>query len=72
MKGSSSCVSRQQSRFGTLTIAARLGWYDMLEFCSRPNDQDAEKMWVVLPVKPADPGRLAKELRAIAKRLESE
>lgn len=65
-----SILVRQQSRYGTVAVAMRLGWYDVLQFT--PEDDPQSCMCVVLPLKPGDPRKLAKELRAIAKRLEKE
>lgn len=65
-----SILARQQSRYGTVTVAVRLGWYDVLQFT--PEDDARRCMCVVLPLKPSKPVELAKELRAIAKRLERE
>lgn len=61
--------SKQQSRYGTLTLSAKLGWYEVLEW---DRNGSGEKMAVVVPVKPTHRAELAEELRAIAKRLEKD
>ncbi len=61
-----SVSSRQQSRYGTLTLAAKLGWYEVLELRSK---EGFESVFVVLPIKPQNARRVAKELRAIARKL---
>lgn len=61
-----SVSSRQQARYGTVTVAVRLGYYEVLEYGLGGADQ----MAVVLPVKPEHSRRLAKELRAIARQLD--
>lgn len=64
-----SVTSQQQSRYGTLTVPARLGgWYEVLHYGDSPGAVD--HMFVLLPTKPQRPGKLAKELRAIAKHLD--
>ena len=62
-----SLSSRQQARYGTVTVAARLGWYEVLSYGS---GDGPDQMTVVLPVKPERPRKLAKELRAIARQLD--
>lgn len=62
-----SVSSRQQARYGTVTVAVRLGCYEVLEYGSG----GVEQMAVVLPVKPERPRKLAKELRAIARQLDA-
>lgn len=58
----------QQARYGALTLATRMGHYEVLSL--RPEVGTTDCMFVVLPINPDKPKKLAKELRAIAKRLE--
>lgn len=64
-----SVSSRQQARYGTVTVAVRLGCYDVLAYSAQDG---ADQMAVVMPVKPERPRKLAKELRAIARQLDGE
>lgn len=64
-----SATSRQQSRYGTITVPARLGWYELLAYNAQ---EGPDQMMVILPVKPERPRKLAKELRAIARKLSGE
>jgi hypothetical protein len=59
-----SVSSLQQSRYGTLTLAAKLGWYEVLALHAKDG---VETMFVVVPVQPKHARSMAKELRAIAR-----